>query len=358
MRNLFLCLMCSLFLLCGQAHAQEITLPPELSDAAPEAAQLLDGNAENGFGLLDGAVEIATRAVESAKGYLLSGVQSVAAIMVGLVILGVLEGLGVSQTVERYTTVTGALWITAVSAGDLNSLIGLGRDTISKVSQLSKCLLPALAAASAATGGVTSASVRQIGTVFFSDILLTIIERLLIPLLYLYIGTAAAAAVVDGGGLGGISSLLKKTITWALSGLLILFTTYLTISGAIAGAADAQAVRLAKSAVSAVVPVVGGILAEAAESVLAGAGLLRGMMGAFGTLAVLSMCLVPFLRLGIQYLLYQAAGFVAQSVGPKKLTKLLGMLGDAFALVLAMTGACALLLIISLISTMTAVTTW
>ena len=358
MQKLVVCLACLLCLLCGQARAQEVMLPSELVDAAPEAAELLNSDAANGFGLMDGAAELAENAFESSKEYLLSGVRSVSAIMVGLLILGVLEGIGLSPTVARYTSVTGALWITAVSAGDINSLIGLGRETISSVSQLSKSLLPALASAAAASGGAASASIRQVGTVFFSDVLLTTIERLLIPLLYLYIGTAAASAVVDGSALESISSLIKKIITWSLRGLLILFTTYLTISGAIAGAADAQAVRLAKSAVSAAVPVVGGILAEAAESVLAGAGLLRGMIGAFGALAVLSMCLVPFLRLGVQYLLYQAMGFIAQTVGPSKLTKLLGMLGDAFALVLAMTASCALLLIISLISMVTAVTTW
>ena len=40
-------------------------------------------------------------------------------------------------------------------------------------------------------------------------------------------------------------------------------------------------------------PVVGGILSEAAESILAGAGLLKGMVGVFGTFAILAMCLVP-----------------------------------------------------------------
>ena len=102
-------------------------------------------------------------------------------------------------------------------------------------------------------------------------------------------------------------------------------------------------------------PIVGGILAEATESVLAGAGVLRGMVGAFGALAVLALCLVPFLRLGAQYVLYQAAGFVAMAAGPEKLTKLLSAMGDAFALMLAMTGSCALVLIISLVSTLTVV---
>lgn len=353
-RCIFLALMISV-LLSGQAAAAGVSLPDELARFAPDAAGLLTGDAETGFGLLDGVVEIFERSVGDAKRYILSGARSAAVITMGVVLLGVIESIAPESKVGQYTTVVGALWITAVSAGDISALIGLGQETISKTSELSKLLMPALAAATAATGGVTAATVRQVGTVLFSDILLTVIERFLIPMLYLYIGTAAADTVLEGGALGSMGGLLKKTVTWILRVLLILFTTYLTISSAIAGTADAQAVRLAKTAVSTVVPLVGGILAEAAESVLVGAGLLRGMIGVFGTLAVVSMCLAPFLRLAVQYVLYQMAGFAAQTAGPEKLAKLLMKLGDAFALVLGMTASCALLLLISLVSTLTVV---
>ncbi|MDE6932480.1 MAG: stage III sporulation protein AE, partial [Oscillospiraceae bacterium] len=79
-------------------------------------------------------------------------------------------------------------------------------------------------------------------------------------------------------------------------------------------------------------------------------------VGTLGTLALLGACLTPFLHLGCQYLLYQAASLVSAAAGPGKLTKLISMLGDAFALVLAMTGAAAVVLLISLLSSMTALT--
>lgn len=354
MRYIF-CWMLIIAVVGGQAMAAEKKLPAELEQMVPEAAGLIEEDAESGFGLLEGTVKIFKRSLRDARQYIFSGARAIAAIMLGVILLGVVESLSADTTVCRYTTAVGALWITAVSAGDLSTLIGLGQETIARISELSKMLIPILAAATAAAGGVTAASVRQVGIVMFSDVLLTLIERILIPLLYLYIGTAAAVSVVESGALEHIGILLKKTVTWCLSGLLILFTTYLTVSGAVAGAVDAQAVRLAKNAVSTVVPVVGGILAEAAETILAGAGILRGMIGVFGAMALLSLCLVPFLRLGAQYLLYQAAGFVAQAVGPAKLKKLLSMMGDAFALVLAMTASCSLVFVISLISTLTVV---
>ncbi len=346
---------CLLILLCllltGWARAAE--LPEELENWNPEVGALVREETDLG----EGVRRIWEAYAGEFKARIGGGVKAVAVIMAGVVVLGVVECAAPAgkEAMERYVSMAGALWITAAAAGDLNALIGLGQNTVTEISQLSTLLLPVLAAAEAAAGGVTAASVRQVAAVFFSSVLLKIIERLLLPAVYLYIGTAAAGAVLEGDTMERIGELLKKLITWALGALLTLFTTYLTVSGAVAGAVDAQAVRLAKSAVSAAVPVVGGILAEAAESVLAGAGVLRGMLGTFGALAVLACCLLPFMQLGCQYLLYQCAALVASAAGPAKLTKLLAQLGSAFGLVLAMTAAAALLLIISIVSSLTAV---
>ena len=353
-RRLF-CFALLLVLLCGQAGAWQGTLPSQLQRAAPDAAELMTDDAESGYGLAQGASKLLNNALSQLKDYLLADIRSLAALLVGVILLGIVEGLAGEGITTHQINLVGALYISAVSAGDIHTLIGLGRDTVGQMSVLSKVLIPSLAAATAAGGGVLSASVREVTTVFFADILLTLMDRMLLPLLYLYIAAAVASSVLEHDALEGLAALIKKAIGWALGTLLGAFTAYLSISGAIAGTVDEQTIRVAKTAVSAAVPVVGGILAEAAESVLAGAGVLRVMIGAFGALAVLSLCLLPFLRLGCQYLAYQLAVFVANASGPKKTAKLLSMLGDAFSLVLAMTGASALILIISLVSTLTVV---
>ena len=342
-------------LLAGQALA--VSLPGELEEADPRAASLVTPEAGGDFGLMSGLRSLLEDGLAKAKAHLFSGVRAAALLMAGTVLLGVVESAAPAgkETLGRYVTAAGALWITASAAGDLNALIGLGRETVENMALLSKTLLPVLAAAEAAGGGVTAASVRQTAAVFFASLLLTAIQEVLLPTVYLYIGVSAAGAVLEGDAMDRIGELLKKAVGWVLGGLLTLYTGYLTVSGAVAGAADAQAVKLAKSAVSAAVPVVGGILSDAAETVLAGAGVLKGTVGAFGTLAVFGGCLLPFLRLGCQYLLYQAVSLVSAAAGPKKLTDLIARLGDAFGLVLAMTGASALLLLISLVSSLTAV---
>ena len=112
-----------------------------------------------------------------------------------------------------------------------------------------------------------------------------------------------------------------------------------------------------KSAISTAVPVVGGIISDATESVLAGAGLIKSSVGIFGMLGVLAICLTPFLHLAVQFLMYKLAAMLASAIGSESLIGLIDAIGSAFGLILGMVGACALLLLISVASFVSVVVT-
>ena len=76
-----------------------------------------------------------------------------------------------------------------------------------------------------------------------------------------------------------MAELLKTVCTKLLTAALLAFTLYLTVGGIFAGTVDSARVRVTKTAISGMIPVVGGIIAEASETVLAGAGLLKGAIG-------------------------------------------------------------------------------
>lgn len=349
-RTGFLALILSLLL---SIQAGAAVLPEDLRRAFPEEAAI----AEEG-NWLEGLTGLVEATVEDVGAELFSGVRSAALLMTGVVLLGTVRNAspGNSGAVERCADLVGVLWITALSSSRLDSLLGLGLDTVHSLSQFAKLLLPVLASAAAAGGGITGASLRQVSTAFFSDILLQLIDSLLVPLVHLYVGLAVSLAILGDEIFCTLATMLRKITVWLLSGFLLLFTGYLSVGGALTGAADAAVVRAAKTAVSTAVPLVGKILAEASETLLAGAGVLRGTIGAFGVLAILSICLLPVVRLAFQYLLYRLIGIAASVTGPGPIARLLSMLGDAFAMVLAMTASAAVLLVISILSTLTAVT--
>ena len=98
-----------------------------------------------------------------------------------------------------------------------------------------------------------------------------------------------------------------------------------------AGGADAATVKAAKFTISNLVPVVGGVISDTAETLLAGASVLRNAAGVFGMLAVLGICVVPFLNLGVHYLMYKCtAALAATASGNGRITGLIESLGAAY----------------------------
>ena len=276
----------------------------------------------------------------------------------GLVLLAVVLLCGIANSMHTagggsqlpVAVMAGALAIAGLSAGDMSLMMGLGRTTIDKMHGFGTVLVPVMAACTAAAGSTAAAAARQMATVLFSNLLITVIDTLLVPMAYGFVAVLTAYAAVGNPGLKRVADFLKWIITTVLTTLLVLFVTYLTVSSSVAGSADAVAIKAAKTAISGTIPVVGGIISNAAETILVGAGALRGTIGVFGLLAVLGLCLVPFLQLGVHYLVYKFSAAIAATLTEGRLSELIGGIGTAFGLVFGMTGACALLLLISIIS--------
>ena len=337
------------------APAWGAELPREVRDALPAAAEEITEELEDPASLSEGLSRLWDRALgyveEAVRQSIGGGVVLLAAAVLCALTEECMDAAGGKV---HFVPMAGALAITLAAAGSVKTMMGLGQETVEELNTFSKALLPTLSAAVAASGGIVSASVRQVATIFFVDLLLSLIRGLL-PLVYFYGAAAAADAMLPGRRLAGISRAIRKGTVWLLTGALALFTLYLTVSGAAAGSADTVTARLARSAVG-VLPVVGSILADAADSVLAGAGAVKNTVGAAGLLAVLAVCLLPLVRLGVQYLVYKAAAFLAGILGAEQLTGLIDALGGAFGLIFGMTGACGLLLLISISSALGVVT--
>ena len=242
--------------------------------------------------------------------------------------------------------ITGALAITACCGADLNTLIGLGRDTMDRLTNFNQLLLPVMCGAAAASGGAVGAGAIYTVTCFFSNLLLMAGNNLVIPVMYAYLGLALTDAAVQQERLKRLRELLGWLIEKGLKALVYLYTGLLTATGVLAGTADAAALKAAKLAISSAVPVVGGIISGAAETVLSSAGLLKSSIGTFGMLAIVSVFLFPFLQIGVSFLMLRITSALSDILGSchagllEAVSKLMGYL-------LAMIGSSALMSLLS-----------
>ena len=355
MKRLKICCFLGLALLLLTLPVRGAELPPDVERALPrEAGQLLkdvDHWDVNSFP--EGLCAIWNHLRKDVNTVLRRQTRGAVSVLLVAVLCGLVSGFqkGVGDE-SRFLPMAGGLAVTALTAGSLDSLMGAGTAVMEQMNTFSKALLPTLAAVSAISGGAVGATLRQIATVFFADLLLGLIHGLLMPMVYLYAGALAAGCCLADKRLTAVAELLKTVCTKLLTAALLTFTLYLTVGGIFAGTVDSARVRVTKTAISGMIPVVGGIIAEASETVLAGAGLLKGAIGVFGLLGVLALCAYPFLQLGIQYLLYKLTAFLASVIGDTDLCGLIGGLGGAFGLILGMVGSCALVLLLSVVQTL------
>lgn len=230
-----------------------------------------------------------------------------------------------------------------------NSMIAVASETVQTISEYGKLLLPVMAATLASQGGGASSAALYASAAMFCGFLGNLISKIMIPGVYIFLALSIAGSAVENQKLDKMKELIKGLYTWTLKTLLSFFTGFLAITGVVSGTTDAAAARLTKAAISGMVPVVGGILSEATESVLVGAGLVKNAAGVYGLLASLAVCIGPFLQIGMQYLLLKITAAFCDLFAGKQVSGLLRDYSGGMGLLLGMTGACTILLIISVI---------
>ena len=281
-------------------------------------------------------------------GSLQPDLKEAAGVCLGLIATVLLISLvqSVSDQIRKTAALAGTAAIAASLLLSTNSMISLGVDTVRQMSEYGKLLLPVLTAAMAAQGATTASAALHGGTVLFTTLLSSLISKLLVPMVYLFLGLGAANSATGEDMLKRMKDLLKWVMSWCLKTVLTVFTAYMGITGAVTGTTDAAVLKAAKTTISTAVPVVGGALSNAAETLLAGAAMVKNAAGIYGILAILAVFLAPFVRIGIHYLMLKLSAAVSAIFGCKQMTELIGDFAEAMGFLLAMTGSvCALLLI-------------
>lgn len=326
--------------LTGTAFAMDFTAPtvPDSGQAyMPEDTQSF---AEGIWYVIKSAISQLQPSLTEAAGVCFSLISVI-------LIVSVLRNLSGSTT--HTADLVAAITVAAVLIQPANSLIQLGIDTINEISEYGKLLLPVMTAAMAASGGVTASAALYTGTVFFGSVLSSLVSKLLIPLIYVYIILCISCSAVGEQMLKNLRAFVKWLMTWCLKIILYIFTGYIGITGVVSGNADASALKATKLTISGVVPVVGNIISDASEAILVSAGVLKNSVGIYGLLAIAAMWIGPFLQIGCQYLLLKITAAVTGVFGGKETVGIIKDFSWIMGFLLAMTGTVCLLLLISIV---------
>lgn len=299
-----------------------------------------------------------TKVLREAASYVYPAFRSALSACLGIVAIVLLTTLiqNVPGSTKSVTDMVSTISIALLLLRKSNALIHLGAETVAQISEYGRLLLPVMTATVAAQGGTATSAALYAGTVFFDALLSGLIASVIVPILYIYLCLSVVHAATGEDILAKVAGLAKWATTWCLKTILYIFTGYMGITGVVSGSADAAALKATKLTISGVVPVVGGILADASEAVLVSAGLVKSAIGIYGVVVIVALWIRPFIEIGMQYLMLKFVCGVCGMFGAKTQVKLISNFSGAMGMLLAMTGAVSLLLMVSVVSLMRGVT--
>ena len=324
-------------LLSPQCFAEEFTAP-----TVPSAGSYIFPEEPESF--TDGLISILSDALTLIRPAIVEAAKVCSSLIAVTLLISICTNIhGASARVIQLVS---AFSIAGLLLQSSKIMIQLAADTVVELSEYGKLLFPILTAAVASQGGTSTSVALYVGTAAFDAILCALIKSLIVPMLYLYICLAIAHAAVEQDFLKRFRDNVKWVMTWILKTVLYIFVGYMSITGVISGTTDAAALKAAKLTISSFVPVVGGILSDASEAILVGAGVVKSTTGIYGLLAIISVLIGPFITIGAQYIVLKLTGFVCSAFDSKGSNELIENFSTAMGFLLAVTGSVCLLLIV------------
>jgi stage III sporulation protein AE len=156
-------------------------------------------------------------------------------------------------------------------------------------------------------------------------------------------GLSVTGAIHPELNISRLAELIKKVSVWGLSLLMTVFMSILSAQTFVRNAADSVLIRTAKFAVSSGVPIVGGTISDAVNTVSASLSLLHSGIGTYGIIAVLVMILPPLITVALYRLALSVAEAFSSVFGIKELSELFKAAGWVMSIIMAVI-VCFLLL--------------
>lgn len=215
--------------------------------------------------------------------------------------------------------------ITAVTVimPQLFTVYGSALEAIGRSGGFILVFVPVFAGITVMSGGITTAGIYNLLILGASELIVSLSESFLIPIVSVTTVLAVSGSVFTGVSLESIIGLLKRIITWGMTVTMTLFTGFVSMKCTLGGKADGVASKTARFLISGTVPVVGGAVSDAYATVRSSFDVIQGTVGTVGMVAIIIIMLPPVLELLIFRAVMWTGTAIAELFSAEALIKLM-----------------------------------
>ena len=230
-------------------------------------------------------------------------------------------GKGERALVSAALSIVVSLAVFRVAEGTVDGVV----DCLSSLSRVMSGFLPVMISLSLTGGGVASAAAAGTGIAAILSLVALFFCRVLPAVSGCCFGLSLVGTLGENDlKLDGISSNLRGFFLFSAGILSTLFTGSLALQTGLSAASDGVALKTAKTALSGMIPIVGGTVSGTLSTVSGSLSLLRRSVGVGAVYALLLLVLPTLIRLLLFRFSYSLSAAVARAFSLSSTERLLG----------------------------------
>ncbi len=245
---------------------------------------------------------------------------------------------GNSEALETATTYVSVIALSGVTYSVLYNLFIMVIAAMESLTLVISSFMPAMAALNALGGATAAGAALASGLSVFLAVVSAVCTKVILPLLQIAFVFCLSGAMPSGVNLSAANTLVKNTASTLMAFTFSIMGFVLYLQTSIASASDGFFARSVRFASGVFVPVIGSMLGEAARTVMSSVSVIKGTLGAVGTVVILSLVLPPFIITVLYKFMLLLCSVLAKSLGCEKESAFLYDLGGVLGVLMALMG--------------------
>lgn len=261
-------------------------------------------------------------------GSIILGVQ----LVIICIIIGMLKNLSTSfgeDTVSTLATVVCSCSVMALCLKSFMEVYTLCINAVDTMSVTMQALLPVLvplliSMGSFASGGVLNPVIVAAITIFNS-----ILQRLVMPAILLSCIFILVNSLSDRDYVKKLALFMRGFAIFTVGLCVTLFTGLTAIQGIVTKTADGMLAKTARYSMDNFIPIVGGFAADSIDLVISCSTIIKNGIGLCGLLIILTLLLLPLIKILAIALVYKVTAIVIEPIGNKTVSDCLNEMGNS-----------------------------
>jgi len=238
--------------------------------------------------------------------------------------------------------------VTAMVALGFQTVLRYCGEVLDTIERITGFAIPSLLALLISSGNIVSGNALQPVLLVAIQGTVKLFGSVFLPVCFL----AGILYIVNGLSdkikISGMASMLKQTVGWGLAGILMLYTSFVAVQGVTGAVIDGATTKTAKVAMNAFIPVAGKYMADAADTIINCALIVKNTAGISVMIVTLVSCIIPILKIFCIAMMYRFAAAIIEPVAEERLFDCLTDVSDCMKTRLGVVGAALFMFLLSI----------